>query len=88
MIAKGDSFCQSASGGKNKFSPSLKVSTKMIMPSCSMRRQIHARSYHSTRARGRGGGWTLKLLKLLFFHFKKKRVLTKGVTKGSTSCDT
>lgn len=49
MIAKGDSFCH----------PSLKVPTEMIMPSCSMHRQIHARPYHGTRARGRGGCWTL-----------------------------
>ena len=49
MIAKGDSFCH----------PSLKVPTEMIMPSCSMHRQIHARPYDGTRARGRGGCWTL-----------------------------
>ena len=49
MIAKGDSFCH----------PSLKVPTEMIMPSCSMHRQIHARPYHGTRARGRGDCWTL-----------------------------
>lgn len=43
---------------KKRFNPSLNVSTEIIMPSCSMHRQIHACPYHGTKARGRGGGWT------------------------------